>query len=196
MPLDLEPAGETWTRDDLTRLTNTMIDAMQEAIAECTDYDVTFVPDDPAANDTFANDPSLVGLSWTLGHVIVHTTASAEEGAFLAAELARGVERPGRSRYEIPWEDVTTIAECRARLEESRRMRLASLDLWPDPPHLDTFFRYQPQGLPLNAYERFVGGLRHDNAHIDQIREIVRQGRALRDAAAASTAPHTGDFAG
>jgi hypothetical protein len=197
MPLDLQPAGENWTRDDLIRLTNTMIDAMQAAIAECSDSDVTFVPDDPQANDTFAADPSVVGLSWTLGHVIVHTTASAEEGAFLAAELARGVERPGRSRYEIPWEDVTTIAECRARLEESRRMRLASLELWPNPPHLDTFFRYRPEGLPLNAYERFVGGLRHDNAHIDQIREIVRQGRALRDtASAASAAQGAGDYAG
>jgi hypothetical protein len=196
MPLDLQPAGENWTRDDLIRLTNTMIDAMQTAIAECSDSDVTFVPDDPEANDTFAADPSVVGLSWTLGHVIVHTTASAEESAFLAAELARGVERPGRSRYEIPWEDVTTIAECRARLEESRRMRLASLELWPNPPHLDTFFRYRPESLPLNAYERFVGGLRHDNAHIDQIREIVRQGQALREVAAASVAPHAGEYAG
>jgi hypothetical protein len=88
------------------------------------------------------------------------------------------VERPGRSRYEVPWESVTTIAGCRARLAESRRMRLASLDLWPDPPHLDTVFRYRPDSPPLNAYERFMGGLRHGNAHIDQVREIVRQAHA------------------
>src|SRR5690349_16942950 len=114
MQIELAPAGESWTREDLRRLTETMITAMEEAIAGCRDADVIFVPDDPQANDTFASDPSLVGLSWTLGHVIVHTTASAEEAAFAAAELARGVERPGRTRYETPWETVTTIAQCRA----------------------------------------------------------------------------------
>ena len=180
MPLDLTPSGETWTRADLERLTETMIAAMREAIAECQDADVTFVPEDPQANDTFASDASVVNLAWTLGHVIVHTTASAEEAAFSAAEMARGVERAGRTRYEIPWESVTTIAECRARLAESRRMRLASLDLWPDPPHLETEFRYNPESKPLDAYARFAGGLRHDNSHIDQIREIVRQARAQR----------------
>src|SRR5947209_767838 len=78
MPIDLRPAGEAWTQADLRRLTETMIQEMREAIAGCTDADVTFVPDDPKANDTYADDPSLVRLSWTLGHVIVHTTASAE----------------------------------------------------------------------------------------------------------------------
>ena len=52
------------------------------------------------------------------------------------ADLARGVAFHGRSRSEVPWETVTTIAQCRARLEESRRMRLASLDMWPDQPYL------------------------------------------------------------
>jgi hypothetical protein len=175
MPLDLIPTGDTWTRDDLYRLTNLMIDAAEAAIAGCRDADVTFVPSDPAAHDTFAADASAVDLAWTLGHVIVHATASAEEAAFCAAELARGVERPGRTRYEVPWESITTVAQCRARLAESRRMRLASLDLWPAPPHLETEFRYRPDGAPINAYERFMGGLRHANSHIDQIREIVRQ---------------------
>ncbi|HMA33350.1 MAG TPA: DinB family protein [Chloroflexia bacterium] len=182
MPLDLTPAGEAWTPADLRRLTETMVQAMQAAIADCTDADVTLVPDDPQANDTYASDPSVVNLAWTLGHVIVHTTASAEEAAFAAAELARGVERPGRTRYELPWETITTVAQCRARLEESLRMRLASLELWPDPPHLETAFRYRPERPPLNAYERFVGGLRHDNSHIDQIRQIVQQGQERRAA--------------
>ena len=84
------------TRDDLKRLTGEMIDAMQDLIAGCTDADVTFVPDDPEANDIFAADTELVSLPWTLGHVIVHTTASAEESAALAAELARGVRYHGR----------------------------------------------------------------------------------------------------
>ncbi len=183
MPIELTPAGETWTQADLRRLTETMIAAMEAAIAGCRDADVTFVPHDPMADDTFASDPGLTTLPWTLGHVIVHTTASAEEAAFLAAELARGIERPGRTRAEVPWEHVTTIAQCRARLAESRRMRLASLDLWPDPPHLETVFRYRPDSAPQDAYGRFVGGLRHDNAHIDQIRAIVRQAQEQWQAA-------------
>ncbi|HEX6608791.1 MAG TPA: hypothetical protein VF276_17965 [Chloroflexia bacterium] len=78
----------------------------------------------------------------------------------------------------MPWPNITTVAQCRARLAESRRMRLASLDLWPVPPHLETEFHYHPDGAPVNAYERFMGGLRHANSHIDQIHEIVRQARA------------------
>ena len=81
----------TLTLADLRQLTDEMIDAMLTLIAGCTDADVTFVPDDPEAEDTFATDPDEANLAWTLGHVIVHATASSEEAAFLAAELARGV---------------------------------------------------------------------------------------------------------
>ena len=86
------------TPTDLAHLTNEMIDTILGLITQCEDADVTFVPDDPQANDTFAINPDEVNLSWTLGHVIVHTTASAEEAAFIAAELARGVPFHGRSR--------------------------------------------------------------------------------------------------
>lgn len=168
------------TRDDLRRLTHAMIDHMQNAIKECTDADVVFPPVDPAANDTFASKPEDVGISWSLGHLIVHVTASSEESAFLAAELARGVENHGRSRSEIPWETVTTIAQCRHRLEESRRMRLASLELWPDAPYLEN--RYQPYASspPLNAVSRFVAGLSHDDSHLAQIDDVVAQAKAAR----------------
>jgi hypothetical protein len=126
---------------DLRRLTDEMVDTMLALIGGCCDADVVFVPDDPEAEDTYASDPDETFLPWTLGHVIVHTTASSEESAFLAAELARGVpQREGRSRYEVPWQSMTTIEQCRQRLEESRRMRLASLDLWPAPPHLENLF--------------------------------------------------------
>jgi hypothetical protein len=166
--------------DDLRRLTGEMVDAMLGLIAGCTDADVTFTPDDPEAEDTYASDPDEVALAWTLGHVIVHTTASSEESAFLAAELARGVPfREGRSRYEVPWRTVTTIEQCRQRLEESRRMRLASLELWPDPPHLDNLFTTR-SGARYNAVVRFVFGLAHDDSHLGQIAEIVRQGRERR----------------
>ena len=158
-----------------------MIDAMFTLIAGCTDADVTFVPDDPEAEDTFASDPDEAHLAWTLGHVIVHATASSEEAAFLAAELARGVPvREGRSRYEVPWPTVTTIEQCRVRLEESRRMRTASLEMWPDPPHLANTFKSWSGDQSYNAIVRFVFGLRHDDSHLGQIAEIVRQARAVR----------------
>lgn len=171
------------TLDDLRALTNEMVDTMQSLIAQCGDADVVFQPSDPAADDPYASDTADTNVAWTLGHVIVHTTASAEESAFLAAELARGVENHGRSRYETPWETVTTIAQCRARLEESRRMRLASLDLWPDEPHLDNTYTPWPSAGPINCVRRFVLGLRHDDGHLEQIADIVQQACGVRVAA-------------
>lgn len=161
--------------DDLRRETDEMIDAMQGLIADCVDADVIFVPNDPEAYDSAAATTDEVHLSWTLGHVIVHVTASAEESAYLAVELARGVRyRRLRSRYEVPWQTVTTIEQCRHRLEESRRMRLASLELWPDQPYLDNT-RRRTRDLSLNAVAQFLLGLKHDDDHLDQIENIVRQ---------------------
>ena len=170
------------TPADLRALTAEMIDTMLGFIRDCTDADVTFVPHDPDAFDGYAADSASVNIAWTLGHVIAHTTASAEESAFLAAELARGVELHGRSRYEVPWESVTTIAQCRARLEESRRMRLATLAVWPDTPHLEVTYQSGPDRPRYNAVQRFVLGLRHDFDHLGQIEEIARQAAAARAA--------------
>lgn len=170
-----------FTVEDLRDLTNEMIDLQLELIAGCEDGDATFVPDDPAAEDKYADDEADVNLAWTLAHVIVHVTASSEEKAFLAAETARGVDREGRSRYETPWQTVTTIAQCRDRLEESRRMRLASLDMWPDNPNLELTINYRWLRGPMNAVARFAMGLLHDDDHIDHIAEIVRQARAARE---------------
>ena len=169
------------TRDDLRRFTNEMIDKMLGLIANCTDFDVTFTPVDPQANDTFASTEAEVNLPWTLGHVIVHATASAEEAAFLAAELARGVELHGRSRAEVPWTSIKTIAQCRERLAESRRMRLATLDVWPDRPHLENTYTSPRTGEAINATTRFMLGLQHDQSHLDQIAGIVRQSHTARN---------------
>jgi hypothetical protein len=178
--LTLNQLAANLTVDDLRRLTNEMIDAQLRLIAEAGDADVVFVPGDPAAKDEAAATPEEVHMPWTLGHVIVHTTASSEEAAFIAAELARGVSYHGRSRYEVHWTTVTAAAQCRARLEESRRIRLASLDLWPDPPHLDNTYQLEFMPEPRNAVSRFVAGLRHDDDHLAQISEILRQARAAR----------------
>jgi hypothetical protein len=168
--------------DDLRRLTNEMIDAQLGMIAECTDADVTYEPSDPQAHDPVAATEAELKMPWTLGHLIVHVTASSEEAAAIAAELARGVpHRGGRSRSEIHWTKITTIEQCRGRLEESRRMRLASLDMWPDQPNLDNTFIPSYSGAePTNAVMRFVNGLRHDDDHLGQIADVVAQARAAR----------------
>ena len=168
------------TPKDLAALTNEMIDAILVSIADCEDADVIFVPEDPQKNDTYAQNPAEADLAWTLGHVIAHATASSEESAFLAAELARGVENHGRSRYETPWQEMTSIAACRLRLEESRRMRLASLQIWPDQPHLQNTYEAWKGGWVINALGRFVFGLMHDDSHLAQISEIARQARVAR----------------
>jgi hypothetical protein len=166
--------------DDLRDLTNEMIDHMLELVEGCGDEDVIFVPDDPDAYDEWAATELEVDISWTLGHVIVHVTASAEEAAFLAAELARGVKwRGGRSRSEVAWQQMTTMDQVRHRLEESRRMRLASLDMWPDVPYLNNV-RRRTRDLSLNAVSQFLLGLKHDDDHLDQIADIVRQAREAK----------------
>ena len=168
------------TVDDLRDLTNEMIDYQLALIADCDDADVTFMPIDPAAEDKYAADEAETHVAWTLGHVIVHVTASSEEKAFLAAEQARGIDREGRSRYETHWTTVTTIAAVRERLEESRRMRLASLDMWPDAPHLELTMNYRWLRGPMNAVARFCMGLFHDDDHLGQIAAVVRQAHAAR----------------
>jgi hypothetical protein len=167
------------TSDDLANLTNEMVDTLLGLIADCTDADVTLVPQDPIADDPHAATEAEIKMAWTLGHVIVHVTASSEESAFLATEMARGVAPHGRSRYETHWQTVTTMEQCRRRLEESRRMRLASLDLWPDEPHLDSYEAW-PGGPQVNAIGRFVLGLSHDDSHVGQMADIVQQARAAR----------------
>jgi hypothetical protein len=170
---------QSLSKVDLYNATDAMIDTMQEIVADATDADVVFVPVDPNANDPFGI-PEENDLAWTLGHVIVHATASSEESAALALTLARGLEVDGRSRYEVPWQSVTTSDQIHQRLEESRRMRKAMLDAWPEEPHLDvTYTPYKRLG-PLNAIGRFVMGLHHDTDHLDQLREIMRQAREAR----------------
>jgi uncharacterized damage-inducible protein DinB len=160
---------------ELRGLTNEIVDVMLGLIAGCEDADVTFVPVDPAPHDEFAATSQEIGLVWTLAHVLVHVTATAEDACFVAAELARGVPFHGRSRYEVPWQSITTLEQCRHRLEESRRMRLASLDIWPDEPHLDNSYRVDNFPEPLNPPVRILWALEHEYGHLGQIEEIVRQ---------------------
>ncbi len=172
MARDLTPA-------DLRNLTNEMIDTMLSIVADATDEDVVFVPQDPNADDPYGI-PEERDLVWTLGHVAVHTTASAEESSALALTLARGLTPEGRSRYEVPWRTVQTIVQVRHRFEESRRMRLAMLDAWPDEPHLEVTYSISPRFGSFNATARFLMGLYHDDDHLGQLKEIMRQVREAR----------------
>jgi hypothetical protein len=166
------------TRARLHQLTDGMIDTMRAIVRHARDVDVGFVPEDLAAHDE-AGRPDEEHMAWTLGHVIAHTTASAEESAAHAAVLARGVLPEGRSRYEVDWRALTRTAQLVQRLEESRRMRHAYLMAWPERPHLDLFDAKSFLG-PINAIATLVLGLWHDDEHLGQLRAIVRQARAAR----------------
>lgn len=173
--LALQELVKGLTKEDMRRELNEMYDEIESLIANCTDAAVTFEPKDEKADDPYAIQGE-EAIAWTLGHVIVHLTASMEESASLAQELARGVEHHGRSRWEVPWREATTIEQCRARMTESRRMCLASLEMWPEPYHLENTYTPQfPGALPHTCISRFASGLKHASDHLDQIADIVRQ---------------------
>ena len=170
---------DTFTHADLIREVGEMMDTFLALVRDVPDAYVTFVPDDPEAHDPYAADERDIRLAWTLGHVIVHVTASSEEGAARGAMLARGVGVNGRSRYETPWQTVTTTAQIVHRLAESRRMQLAFLDAWPDAPHLENAFdEAEEYWGRLNAVGMTLTGLRHASSHVEQVKKIIHQTRA------------------
>ena len=173
--IKLQELVEGLTREDMRRELNEMYDEVLRLISNCTDAHVTFEPKDEKADDPFAIQGE-ESIAWTLGHVIVHVTASMEESAAIASELARGVEYHGRSRREVPWREVRTIGQCSARMAESRRMCLASVEMWPDPPHMENTYTPAFTGaLPYTCISRFASGLKHASDHLGQIADIVRQ---------------------
>ena len=84
-----------------------------------------------------------------------------------------------RPRYETPWRDMNTKARTIQRLEESRRIRLAYLDTWPDEPHLDVYRKTSERFLErfgnMNATAAFLFGLMHEHGHYDQIKDVKQQ---------------------
>lgn len=177
----VQQLADPLTPDDLRRATASSVDAMLALIIACTDADVPFVALDPEATEGLTNADG-DALGWTLSHVIFHTTATAEASAFAALELARGIALQGVSRHVSPWESIETIEQCRQRLRESKRMRLASLEGWPDRPDLSNRYIPFPAAGPLNARGLFVLGLEHDDTHRRQLEKVVRQ---IGDATAA-----------
>jgi hypothetical protein len=156
---------------DLRRLTDISVDHLLALLADADDAVVTFVPSEQEM-DTASESPFPM-MGWTIARIVVHMTATAEEYAVLAAELARGVPYHGPSRSEVPWQTVTTVAQCRARLLESRRIRLASLQLWPDSPRLDLGYEaWQGSGW-VNAKGLFVWGLAQEEENAWQVRRML-----------------------
>lgn len=172
----LSELQDDFSRADLIAATHAMTDHLLGLVRGLPDAAVAFQPEDPEAHDQYAATEAETGIAWTLGHVIVHITASCEESCVRGSTLARGVDLRVRSRYEVPWESVTTTAQVIHRLEESRRMQLAFLDTWPDQPHLDlTFDKYEAYWGRVNAIGATLSGVRHTADHYGQIEDIIRQ---------------------
>jgi hypothetical protein len=175
---------------DLKAATNASIDTILEIIQDMTDAQMTFLPFDPDADDPHAVEGE-EKIGWSLAHLVVHVTATAEEGAAFSSILARGIPYPRepRLRYETNWHTVTTKAQTLQRLEESRRIRLAYLDTWPDSPQLDVYRELSEKAVEkhghLNATATFLNSLKHEWGHFAQFREVRRQ--AIEAFAPAST---------
>jgi hypothetical protein len=188
--IDFTPLQEDITRiddfsrrfsvDDLKSATNIQLDTILEIIDGLEDQHLVFEPDDPEADDPFAREGEQF-IGWSLAHLVLHVTASSEEGAAFGSLLARGIPTGAhgyRPRYEPDWRDVETREQVLQRIGESRRMRLAYLDTWPDQPHLDVC-RIFPEGSPLhnklNAVGSVLFGLKHEVGHFAQMRKVRRQ---------------------
>jgi hypothetical protein len=191
--IKLAEFASRFTIDDLRAATNASIDMILDIIRELSDEQIAFIPDDPEADDPHAV-PGEEKIGWSLAHLVVHVTASSEEGAAYSSILARGIPYPRepRLRSETHWRTVTTRAECIQRLEESRRIRLAYLDAWPDKPHLDVYRELSERALerlgPLNAVGSFLNGLKHEMGHHDQFRKVAQQAREALQAASSASA--------
>lgn len=168
---------------ELKQLSDESIDYLLRLLDGLSDGDVVFDPEDPNADDPFAVEGE-EEIGWNLGHLIAHVTASSEEGAALSSLLARGVPASERPRYETPWRDITTVEHVRQRLDESRRMRNAYLETWPDAPLLEVCRvaseRFIARFGEMNAPAAFLFGLSHEVGHYEQIEEVKRQALAAR----------------
>ncbi|NDJ86468.1 MAG: DinB family protein [Chloroflexi bacterium] len=169
-----------FTVEDMRLATNASVDYLLGYIRPASDAAVAFIPEDPVADDPYAVEGERT-IGWSLAHLVLHVTASSEEGAAFSSILARGIPIGGRLRYEPDWKTFTTRDQCLTRLEESRRMRLAYLDTWPDNPHLDVFRRLpkeSPWHQQVNAKAAFILGLRHEVNHYAQFADVAAQARA------------------
>ena len=166
---------------DLRCVSDESLDLIRSFIAGLSDAQVTFDPVDPEAHDSFAIEGE-ENIGWSLAHLVAHVTASSEEGAAYSSLLARGVPAEERPRYETPWRDLQTVAQCLQRIEESRRIRNAYLETWPDEPLLQINRvipeRFRERFGEMNAPAAFLFGLMHEVGHYEQFRDARAQALA------------------
>lgn len=181
--IKLADLAKTVTIDDLRQATNESVDFLLSIIEDTTDEEIAYIPNDPVALDPHADTEKLKHIGWSLAHLVLHVTASAEESATFSSILSRGIVVGGRLRYEPDWQDpkYNTRKACIQRLEESRRIRLACLDTWPDEPYLNVYremsSRFEAAAGKLNATSNFLLGLKHEVGHYEQFKETRRQAR-------------------
>ena len=60
-------------------------------------------------------------------------------------------------------------------------MRLASLEMWPEEAHLENAYEVWSDRPMVNAIGQFVLGLMHEESHLEQTEEIVRQAQVARE---------------
>jgi len=175
--------------DDIREAVNLGTDFMLDILNDLTDADVTFIPFDAEASDPHA-PAELQNIGWSIGHLVLHVTASSEEYASIAAVLARGINFPPemRLRYEADWQVANqTVAECRQRVLESQRMRNAYLDSFPDQPSADSRWERSAKFIEIfgemNAKAAYLMGLGHEYGHHAQFIEVKTQAVAARQTA-------------
>lgn len=174
--------SEQFTLADLRAWVSRYVNATREIVDSVTDADLFYLPHDPDANDTFATNEDEKFIGWSLAHLVLHVTASAEEGATFTSLLARGIALAvgTRTRWEKDWKLVTTRAEIEQRLAECERLCLSYLSAVPDNPHLDVF-RNMPEKLShlrINAVGALLFSLMHWDEHLPQFRQVADQARA------------------
>ncbi len=166
---DIVPFARNVDWHTLPAETSELFTALDALAAQVTDEQLTFVPHEPQADEE---------RGWTIPHIVAHLTASAEESGALAAELARGILVEKRSRYEVPWQEITTAQQVRDRLRESRHICLSYLGAWPEQPQLEVSYEPFPGAGELNATARYLLGLIHTHTHLGHLRETLRQAQA------------------
>jgi hypothetical protein len=160
--------------EDLRTAIHNYVNTTLEIISSVPDAQLFQIPEDPEADDPHAIEAER-HQGWSLAHLVLHVTASFEEGAAFSSLLARGIVIGGRLRYEQDWHLVNTSTEVVARLEECRRIGLAYLDSWPDQPHLETL-RIMPEKLnwmKVNGPTAFLNGLMHWHKHLEQFQKVA-----------------------
>lgn len=149
----------------------------RQVIEGVNDEQLLQIPEDLQADDPFAAAEEDRHIGWSLAHLVLHVTASAEEGAAFSSILARGITIGGRLRYEDDWRQVRSRAEVLERLEECQRMCLAYLETWPARPHLETLriLSGKLSGMKVNALTSYVWGLYHWHQHVEQFKKVAEQ---------------------